>query len=40
MYFETEELIALLRLRHTPVAEFRMDNVRVLQLFRIAPEHL
>jgi hypothetical protein len=40
LYFETEELIALLRLRHAPVAEFRMDDVTVLQLFRIAPGHL
>ena len=39
-YFETEELIALLRLRHVPVAEFRMDNLTVLQLFGIAPGHL
>lgn len=40
LYFETEELIALLRLRHSPVAEFRMDDVTVLQLFRISPQHL
>jgi dolichyl-phosphate-mannose-protein mannosyltransferase len=40
VYFETEELIALLRLRHAPVAEFRMDDVRVLQLFRIEKDRL
>ena len=40
LYFETEELIALLRLRHTPIAELHMDDVTVLQLFRIAPKHL
>jgi hypothetical protein len=40
VYFETEELITLLRLRHRPVAEFRMDDVAVLQLFRIVPGHL
>jgi len=39
-YFETEELITLLRLRHRPVAEFRMDDVTVLQLFQSAPERL
>jgi hypothetical protein len=39
-YFETEELITLLRLRHRPVAEFRMDDVIVLQLFQTAPERL
>jgi hypothetical protein len=40
LYFETEELIALLRLRHAPVAEFHIDNVTVLQLFRLVPQHL
>ena len=40
VYFETEELIALLRLRHAPVAEFRMGDVTVLQLFRVGPMHL
>ena len=40
VYFETEEVIALLRLRHRPIAEFRMDDVTVLQLFRISPRHL
>ena len=37
IYFETAEPIALLRLRHTPVAEFRVDDVTVLQLFRLQP---
>lgn len=40
VYFETEELIALLRLRHKPVAEFRINDVTVLQLFRMHPGHL
>jgi len=40
VYFETEEPIALLRLRHRPIAEFKMDDVTVLQLFRVAPKHL
>ena len=35
VYFETAELITLLRLRHKPVAEFRIDDVTVLQLFQI-----
>jgi hypothetical protein len=35
VYFETEQLIALLRLRHRPVAEYRIGDVPVLQVFRI-----
>jgi len=34
-YFETEELIALLEMRHQPVAEYRVNDVIVLQVFRI-----
>jgi hypothetical protein len=34
--FETAELIAMLRMRHTPVVEFAVNGVRILQLFRIA----
>jgi len=39
-YFETADLIALLRMRHTPVAEHRIDDISVLQVFRIAQGHL
>lgn len=35
VYFETEELIKLLRMRHTPVTEYRIHDVTALQLFRI-----
>jgi hypothetical protein len=35
LYFETEQLIALLRMRHAPVTEYRIKDVRVLQVYRI-----
>jgi hypothetical protein len=35
VYFETEEPIKLLRMRHTPVKEYRINGVTVLQVFRI-----
>jgi hypothetical protein len=35
LYFETEELIKLLRMRHTPVMEYRIGDVLALQVFRI-----
>ncbi len=37
VYFETEQRIALLRLRHAPVAEYRIRDMSVLQVFRIGP---
>ena len=40
VYFETQELIAMLRMRHQPVAEYRINGVSILQLFRITPDHL
>lgn len=40
VYFETQELIAMLRMRHKPVAEYRINDVTVLQLFRIPQGHL
>jgi hypothetical protein len=36
VYFETEQRIALLRLRHAPVAEYRIRDMPVLQVFRIS----
>jgi hypothetical protein len=36
VYFETDPLIALLRMRHAPVAEYRIGDLSVLQLFRIS----
>jgi hypothetical protein len=35
IYFETEELVALLRMRHTPATEYHLADVTVLQVFRI-----
>jgi len=40
VYFETQEPIAMLRMRHKPVAEYRINDVTVLQLFRIPRGHL
>ena len=40
IYFETQELITMLRMRHTPVAEYRINDVSVLELFRITRGHL
>jgi len=35
VYFETRELVALLRMRHAPAAEYRINDITALQLFRI-----
>ena len=40
VYFETEELIAFVRMRHTPISEYRINDVTVLQVFRIAAGQL
>jgi hypothetical protein len=36
VYFETQASIALLRMRHKPAAEYKIGDVTVLQVYRIA----